>query len=40
VLTSEQRTALLDSLLKLVTHDGPLSAVEPNPHAPRRKRGA
>jgi DNA-binding MarR family transcriptional regulator len=40
VLPSEQRTALLDALLTLVTHDGPLSAVEPNPHAPRRKRGA
>jgi MarR family transcriptional regulator for hemolysin len=40
VLSAEQRTALLDALLRLVTHDGPLSAVEPNPHAPRRKRGA
>jgi MarR family transcriptional regulator, transcriptional regulator for hemolysin len=40
VLPPEQRTALLDALLALVTHDGPLSAVEPNPHAPRRKRGA
>ncbi len=39
VLATEQRTVLLDALLKLVTHDGPLSAVEPNPHAPRRKRG-
>jgi DNA-binding MarR family transcriptional regulator len=40
VLAPEQREALLDALLTLVTHDGPLSAVEPNPHAPRRKRGA
>ncbi len=40
VLAPEQRTVLLDALLRLVTHDGPLSAVEPNPHAPRRKRGA
>ncbi len=40
VLSDEQRTVLLDALLLLVTHDGPLSAVEPNPHAPRRKRGA
>ncbi|MHA6629556.1 MarR family winged helix-turn-helix transcriptional regulator [Pseudonocardia sichuanensis] len=39
VLPDEQRTVLLDALLRLVTHDGPLSAVEPNPHAPRRKRG-
>ena len=40
VLGPDQREALLDALLTLVTHDGPLSAVEPNPHAPRRKRGA
>jgi MarR family transcriptional regulator for hemolysin len=40
VLPAEQRAALLDALLTLVTHDGPLSAVEPSPHAPRRKRGA
>jgi MarR family transcriptional regulator, transcriptional regulator for hemolysin len=40
VLSPEQRAVLLDALLRLVTHDGPLSAVEPNPHAPRRKRGA
>ena len=39
VLSPEQREAFLDALLTLVTHDGPLSAVEPNPHAPRRKRG-
>lgn len=39
-LPVEQRAALLDALLTLVTHDGPLSAVEPNPHAPRRKRGS
>lgn len=38
-LTPQQRTVLLDALMKLVTHDGPLSAVEPNPHAPRRRRG-
>jgi MarR family transcriptional regulator, transcriptional regulator for hemolysin len=39
VLPAGRRTALLDALLTLVTHEGPLSAVEPNPHAPRRKRG-
>lgn len=40
VLPPDQRTALLDALLTLVAHGGPLSAVEPNPHAPRRKRSA
>jgi len=40
VLPATQRAALLDALMTLVTHDGPLSAVEPNPHAPRRKRGS
>jgi MarR family transcriptional regulator for hemolysin len=40
VLPADQRAALLDALLTLVTHDGPLAAVEPNPHAPRRKRSA
>lgn len=40
VLPAEQRAALLDALVTLVTRGGPLSAVEPNPHAPRRKRGA
>ncbi|GAA0901792.1 MarR family winged helix-turn-helix transcriptional regulator [Pseudonocardia zijingensis] len=40
VLPTAQRSALLDALMALVTHDGPLSAVEPNPHAPRRKRSA
>jgi MarR family transcriptional regulator, transcriptional regulator for hemolysin len=40
VLPAQQREALLDALLTLVARDGPLSAVEPNPHAPRRKRGA
>jgi MarR family transcriptional regulator, transcriptional regulator for hemolysin len=40
VLSDEQRTVLLDAMLRLVTHEGPLSAVEPNPHAPRRKRSS
>ncbi|GAA5118191.1 MarR family winged helix-turn-helix transcriptional regulator [Pseudonocardia adelaidensis] len=40
VLPAAQRAALLDALMTLVTHGGPLSAVEPSPHAPRRKRGA
>jgi MarR family transcriptional regulator for hemolysin len=40
VLAPDQREVLRDALLALVTHDGPLSAVEPNPHAPRRRRGA
>lgn len=39
VLPAAQRTVLSDALMRLVTHEGPLSAVEPNPHAPRRKRG-
>ncbi|MGH3585340.1 MAG: MarR family winged helix-turn-helix transcriptional regulator [Pseudonocardia sp.] len=39
-LPAAQRGALLDALMILVTHGGPLSAVEPNPHAPRRRRGA
>lgn len=39
-LAPGQRDALLDALMVLVTHGGPLSAVEPNPHAPRRRRGA
>ncbi len=38
VLTDDQRTVFLDALVRLVGRDGPLSAVEPNPHAPRRRR--
>jgi DNA-binding MarR family transcriptional regulator len=38
VLTDDQRDVLLDALVRLVGRDGPLSAVEPNPHAPRRRR--
>jgi DNA-binding MarR family transcriptional regulator len=38
VLTDDQRAVLLDALVRLVGRDGPLSAVEPNPHAPRRRR--
>ncbi len=40
VLSPEQREALLDGLMRLVTHDGPLADVEPVPNAPRRRRSA
>jgi MarR family transcriptional regulator, transcriptional regulator for hemolysin len=40
VLPAGRRAALLDALMTLVTHGGPLAAVEPNPHAPRRRRSA
>jgi MarR family transcriptional regulator, transcriptional regulator for hemolysin len=40
VLSVEQRATLLDALVRLVGQDGPLSAVEPVPNAPRRRRSA
>jgi DNA-binding MarR family transcriptional regulator len=40
VLSDDQRTVLLDALVRLVGRDGPLSAVEPVPNAPRRRRSA
>jgi MarR family transcriptional regulator, transcriptional regulator for hemolysin len=40
VLTEDQRAVFLAALVRLVGRDGPLSAVEPNPHAPHRRRSA
>jgi MarR family transcriptional regulator, transcriptional regulator for hemolysin len=37
VLPEKQRAAFLDALVVLVGADGPLSAVEPTPNAPRRR---